>query len=98
MDKNFDQELKSELLTSQSLGPHLNDAFDLVRMIEFDGPWILPKNNWPESTVVDIRVEDVCLVDTNFETPTENGVEVNLTFQKKLDSFVFTIFVFIFNC
>jgi hypothetical protein len=79
----IDQQLTSELLTSQSLGPHLNEAFDLVRMIEFDGPWISPNKNWPERTAVDIRVEEVSLVDTNFASSTENEDEVsNFNFSK----------------
>jgi len=38
--ESFEAELKDDLLVTQSLGPQLSEAFDLVRMIDFEGPWM----------------------------------------------------------
>jgi len=70
----------SERRTSQSLGPHLNDAFDLVRMIDLQGPWLADidssRIDWSDNDVsevvdaVDVK-QDLLTVDRYRETLSE---------------------------
>ena len=71
----------SERRTSQSLGTPLNDAFDLVRMIDLQGPWLADidssRIDWSENdvreivdNVVDIK-QDFLTVDRYRETLSE---------------------------
>lgn len=78
----------SERRTSQSLGPPLNDAFDLVRMIDLQGPWLADidssRIDWSENdvreivdNVVDVK-QDFLSVDRYRETLSEEEeVKIN---------------------
>lgn len=64
--ESFEAELKDDLLVTQSLGPQLSEAFDLVRMIDFEGPW-MSNVDWSSSiSAIEKKNSDV-VEESSFE-------------------------------
>ena len=73
--ESFEEELKDDLRVTQSLGPQLSEAFDLVRVMDFEGPW-MSNIDWMSSISVIEKSVDINFVvnDLSFEGQEEDEV------------------------
>ena len=77
VQKSFEDELRMDLLATQSLGPRLTEAFDLVRMIDFEGPWV-SSNDWRMLAAMNKARRSLQLPGNGLGFDSEDGVQVNI--------------------
>ena len=88
VQKSFEDELRMDLLATQSLGPRLSEAFDLVRMIDFEGPWV-SSNDWRMLAAMNKARRSLQLPGNGLGFDSEDGVQVNICL--KINSVSFSV-------